>query len=100
MHRMGDETSRGELRAAQAGARPLSLPALWAIYKRLLSSDCFTTHDRILAHSAFYAGARVTLRMLAQMIEHGDYELLHKTIERQGRRMKALHGLKPRRRRH
>jgi hypothetical protein len=55
---------------------------------------------RTLAHGAFYAGARSTLKVLAHTLERGDLEKLHRTIERQGRQINALQGYAPRKRRH
>jgi hypothetical protein len=52
------------------------------------------------AHGAFYAGARSTLRVLAHMLERGDIEQLHRTIERQGRQIKVILGDASRKRRH
>ena len=56
--------------------------------------------SRALAHGAFYAGARSTLKVLAYMLEHGDIEQLHRTIERQGRQIRVIQGYAPRKRRH
>ena len=55
---------------------------------------------RTLAHGTFYAGARSTLQVLAYMLEHGDIEELHRTIAQQGRQIKVVAGLAPRKRRH
>jgi hypothetical protein len=78
----------------------LSLRRLWTMYKKLLIADGFSKRDLILAHATFYAGARATLKVLAHLLEHGDDEELHRTIERHGRHNRALQGLRPRARRH
>jgi hypothetical protein len=43
--------------------------------------------DLALAHGAFYSGARGVLKVLDHMLEHGDIDELHRTIQRQGRYM-------------
>jgi len=49
-----------------------------------------------VAHGAFYAGAKSTLKVLAYMLERGDIEELHRTIEREGRQIRVLQGYAPR----
>jgi hypothetical protein len=78
----------------------LSLRRLWTMYKRLLAADGLGKRDVILAQAAFYAGARATLKVLNHLLEHGQDEELRRTIQRQGRQIKALQGLRPRARRH
>jgi hypothetical protein len=77
----------------------LSLRRLWTIYKRVLAADGFGKRDLVFAQAAFYAGARSTLKVLNHLLEHGDDEELHRTIQRQGRQIRALQGM-PRARRH
>jgi hypothetical protein len=38
----------------------------------------------------FYSGARGVLKVLAYLIEHGDYEELHETIKRYGRQIERF----------
>jgi hypothetical protein len=45
---------------------------------------------------AFYSGARGVLKVLAYLIEHGDYEELHETIERHGRQIERMRSGRPR----
>jgi hypothetical protein len=78
----------------------LSLRRLWTIYKRLLAQDGSGKRDLVFAQTAFYAGARGVLKVLAYMIEQGEDEELRKRVERQGRQIRALQGLRPRARRH
>jgi hypothetical protein len=40
------------------------------------------------------------LKVLAYMLEHGDIDQLHRTIQRQGRQINVIQGLAPRNRRH
>jgi hypothetical protein len=78
----------------------LSLRRLWTMYKRLLADDGLGKRDLIFAQAAFYAGARSTLKVLNHLLEHGQDDELRRTIQRQGRQIKALQGLRPRARRH
>ncbi len=80
----------------------LSLRRLWLIYKRtaIAQGTGDSKRDLVLAHVAFYSGARGVLRVLDQMRSDGDYDELHETIARHGRRIKAIQGRRPRARRH
>lgn len=85
----------------------LSLRHLWLTYKRLLFQDVTgaTKHDQAIAtmfaREAFYSGARGVLKVLAHMLEKGDYDELHRTIEQQARLINKIQGReKPRPRRH
>jgi hypothetical protein len=49
---------------------------------------------------AFYSGARGVLKVLAHLIEQGDYEELHETIRRHGRLIEKIQRRRPRARRH
>jgi hypothetical protein len=44
--------------------------------------------------------ARGVLKILIHLLEHGGNEELHGTIERHGRQIRVLQGLRPRVRRH
>jgi endonuclease III len=74
-------------------AARLSLRHLWLIYKR-------TSVLARITQLAFYSGARGVLKVLAHLIEQGDYEELHETIRRHGRRIEKLRARRPRARRH
>jgi hypothetical protein len=45
-------------------------------------------------------GGRAALTVLAHLIEHGKDEELRRTIERHGRQIRAIQGLRPKARRH
>ena len=55
---------------------------------------------RTLARGAFYTGARSALKILAYMLQQGDIEELHRTIEGQGRQIRVIQAYAPRKRRH
>ena len=85
----------------------LSIRRLWTLYADIMfrdntiaSSKGGRMFSRTLAHGAFYAGARSTLKVLGYMLERGDIEQLHRTIDRQGRQINVITGLAPRKRRH
>jgi GH24 family phage-related lysozyme (muramidase) len=82
-------------------ATKLSLRSLWKIYKR----TCVVTgsgnkRDLAITQLAFYSGARGVLRVLAHLIEQGEYEELHETIRRHGRLIEKIQGRPLRARRH
>jgi hypothetical protein len=76
--------------------------ALWTLYKRVTVAHGVgsSRRDLALAHGAFYSGARGVLKVLDHMLEHGDMDELHRTIQRQGRQINVIKGLRPRARRH
>ena len=85
----------------------LSIRRNWTMYADIMLEDNTIASSkggrifcRTLAHGAFYAGARSTLQVLAHMLERGDIEELHRTIASQGRQIKVITGLAPRKRRH
>jgi hypothetical protein len=78
----------------------LSLRRLWTMYKKLLLEDGLGRRDQVLAQAAFYSGARAVLKVLAYLLEHGEDDELRRTIERHGRQIRALQGLRPQARRH
>jgi len=80
---------------------------MWTMYADIMfnegtiaSSKGGRAISRTIAHGAFYAGARSTLKVLAFMLERGDMEELHRTIAQQGRQIRVLRGYAPRKRRH
>ena len=81
-------------------ATTLSLRRLWTIYKRTAVQRGLSKRDLASTQLAFYSGARGVLKVLAYLIEHGDYEELHDTIKRQGRQIERLRSQRPRARRH
>jgi hypothetical protein len=82
-------------------ATTLSLRRLWTIYKRTaLTHGTGSQRDLALSQAAFYSGARGVLKVLDYMIADGDYEGLHRAIERHGRQIKAIQAQRPRARRH
>ena len=82
-------------------ATTLSLRLLWTLYKR--TSVAYGTggkRDLAISHLAFYSGARGVLKVLAHLIERGEYEELHEIIRRQGRQIDRIQARRPRARRH
>ena len=78
-----------------------SLRSLWRIHKR----TCVVTgtdakRDLAITQLAFYSGARGVLRVLAHLIEQGEYDELHETIRRHGRLIERIQGRRLRARRH
>ena len=63
-------------------ADTLSLRRLWTMYKRIAiaSGVGVSKRDLALAHGAFYAGARGTLKVLAHLLEHGEDDEQRRTI--------------------
>jgi hypothetical protein len=79
----------------------LSLRRMWTTYKRLMiESGICGKRELALAHEAFYAGARGTLKVLSHLIEHGDDAELRRTLEHHGRQLRALQGRRSKARRH
>ena len=80
----------------------LPLRHLWTTYRRVTLTQGFGIKERdaslVLLENAF--GARGVLKVLAHLHERGDYEELHRTIERQGRLLKAIQQRRPRPTRH
>ena len=73
----------------------LSLRRLWTIYKRTAVQRGLSKRDLASTQLAFYSGARGVLKVLAHLIEHGDYEELHDTIKRHGRQVEKLRSRRP-----
>ena len=85
----------------------LSIRRMWTMYadimfrqNTIVASKGGRAFSATLAHDAFYADARGNLKVLAQMLERGDLEQLHRTIAQQGRQINVISGLAPRKRRH
>ena len=78
----------------------LSLRRLWTIYKRTTVQRGLSKRDLASTQLAFYSGGRGVLKVLAHLIEHGDYEELHETIERHGRQLERIRSGRPRTRGH
>ena len=88
------------LRSA-AMANKLSLRALWKIYKRTgVVTGAGGKRDLAITQLAFYSGARGVLRVLAHLIEQGQYDELHETIRRHGRLIERIQGRRLRAKRH
>jgi len=82
-------------------ANKLSLRALWKIYKRTgIVTGTGGKRDLAITQLAFYSGARGVLRVLAHLIEQGEYEELHETIRRHGRLLDRIQRRRPGARRH
>jgi hypothetical protein len=85
----------------------LSIRRNWQMYCDIIFRDSAATpskggraFSREFAHSAFYAGARSTLQVLAHMLERGELDELHRTIAQQGRQIRVIAGIAPQKRRH
>ena len=72
---------------------------MWTMYRRLLVEEGFGRRDKMLAQSAFYAGARCVLRVL-NLVEGGEIEEVKRVISRHARTIRRLQGLLPGKRRH
>jgi hypothetical protein len=71
------------------------------IYKRTaLAHGTSSKRDIALSQVAFYGGARGVLKVLDHLLEHGDDDELRRTIQRQGRQIKAIQARRPQARRH
>jgi len=78
----------------------LSLRRLWTMYKRTAVGSAASQREVARSQLAFYAGARGTLKVLAYLMERGDYEELHSTIKRQGRMIERIRSRRLRDKRH
>jgi hypothetical protein len=78
----------------------LSLGRLWTVYKRTGVGPRSRKRDLARTQLAFYSAAREVLKVLDYLIEHGDYEELHQTIERHGREIERIRLRRPRAMRH
>jgi len=68
----------------------LSLRHLWTTCKRIAVEAGSSKRDLIQTQLAFYSGARGVLKVLAYLIERGEYEELHATIRREARQIDNL----------
>ena len=57
----------------------------------------YTLTSRLTLHCFERGGV---LKVLDHMLEHGDVDELHRTIQRHGRQINRIQGLRPRARRH
>ena len=78
----------------------LSLRRLWTIYKRTAVTRALSKREMGNIQLAFYSGARGILKVFAHLIEHGDYEELHETINRHRRQIERMRSRRPRARGH
>jgi hypothetical protein len=79
----------------------LSLRRLWTLYKAVaMAHGTRSRRDLMLLQDAFYGGARGVLKVLAYMIEQGEQDEILGVIERHGRQINRIQGLRPRARRH
>ena len=68
----------------------LSLGRLCTIYNQTAVGPRSRKRDLARTQLAFYSAARGVLKVLDYLIEHGDYEELHQTIERHGREIARI----------
>jgi hypothetical protein len=79
----------------------LSLRRLWTLYKAVAKAHGTSSKwELVLLQDAFYGGARGVLKVLAYMIEQGEQDEMLRAIERHGRQINRIQGLRPRARRH
>jgi hypothetical protein len=79
----------------------LSLRSLWKIYKRTsIVAGTGGKRDLAITQLAFHSGARGVLKVLAHLVEGGEYEELHETIRQPGRLIEKIQGRRQPRRRH
>ncbi len=64
----------------------LSLRRLWVIYKRTVVKSGLSQRERINAARPLQRCAGI-LKVLAYLMEHGDYDELHATIRRHARQI-------------
>lgn len=76
-----------------------SLRRLWSLYKKLLAEERLTRREQVLARAAFYAGARVVLKMLGNLAERGDMDEVGRVVHRHARTIRALQAPRSRARR-
>lgn len=82
-------------------ATTLSIRRLWTIYKGTsLMRGTGSKRDVAITQLAFYSGARGVLKVLAHLIDRGNYEELHSTIRRYGRQLEKIQARRLRARRH
>ena len=77
-----------------------SIRQMWLLWKDLLIEGGFDRGDLILAEGILLCGARGVISALAFQAGRGRLEEIERAITRQGRQIKALMGLAPRKRRH
>jgi len=68
----------------------LLIRRLWTMYKKILIDDGASKQELLSAQDAFYNGARSVLKVLAYMLEHGELDELHHTIERHGSQIDVI----------
>ena len=90
---------KGRNRRRFGNMATLSLRRLWVISKRAAMREGLSPRERINTQLVFYCGARGVLRVLAYLMERGDYEELHATIRRHARQIEKFRQ-RPSRRRH
>jgi hypothetical protein len=88
-------------------ANTLSVRRLWTSYKKLALVRRVGHSDLeiLLMNTAFYAGARGVLKVLADLIERGEIDELHSIIRHHGRQIARIENRpepprRPRRRAH
>jgi hypothetical protein len=70
----------------------LSVRRLWTTYKKLALVRRLGHSDLeiLLMNTAFYAGARGVLKVLAELLERGELEELHRTLRHHGRQIARI----------
>jgi hypothetical protein len=73
-------------------ANTLSVRRLWTTYRKLalVRRVGHSELEILLMNTAFYAGARGVLKLLAELLERGELEELHRIIQHQGRQIARI----------
>jgi len=72
----------------------------WKMFKRQLAEAGLDRRELVLAQAAFYAGVRVTWKILGYLVDEEEPEELERLIRKKARGVYAIQGLAPRKRRH
>ena len=72
----------------------------WKMFKQQLAEAGLDRRDLVLAQAAFYAGVRVTWKILGYLVDEDEPEELERLIRKKAREVYAIQGLAPRKVRH
>ena len=78
----------------------LSLRRLWTIYNRTAVESGASKRELLRTQLAFYSGARGVLKVLAHLMERGEYEELHATLKREAGQIDKIWSRGPRAKSH
>jgi hypothetical protein len=91
-HGVRRQLSQDAVERIRSMPNTLSVRRLWTTYKKLALVRRVGHSDLeiLLMNTAFYAGARGVLKVLAELLEHGDLEELHRIVRHQGRQIARI----------